>query len=228
MPNIIMADQPTSGGILFSDFAQWNLDCDWNDPAVVTVNQYALYYSKSGIKNIILPNATTIGTSALSYSEVGPKLFAPQARLGSNCCYGAKNIETAIVGAIDVQGGFRRYSTMALKTLDLQMSSSTTGFGTNCFQGCSNLDTIILRGSTIQKMSQLTAFADTPMASGGTGVTIYIPKSLHDHLGDGTANDYKAATNWSTYDGYGTITWKKIEGSAYDGYYADGTSIPSA
>ena len=65
----------------------------------------------------------------------------------------------------------------------------------------------------------------TPFASGGAGGTIYIPKSLYDHLGDGTSSDYKAATNWSTYDGYGTITWKKIEDSYYETHYVDDTSI---
>lgn len=50
----------------------------------------------------------------------------------------------------------------------------------------------------------------------GTGGTIYIPKALYDHLGDGSDFDYKAATNWSTYDSYGTITWAQIEGSEYE------------
>ena len=46
--------------------------------------------------------------------------------------------------------------------------------------------------------------------------TIYIQKVLYDRLGDGASLDYKAATNWSTVDGYGTITWAKIESSAYE------------
>ena len=65
----------------------------------------------------------------------------------------------------------------------------------------------------------------TPFKSGGTGGTIYIPKVLYDELGTGSAKDFKAATNWSTIDGYGTITWAQIEGSQYDGYYADGSPI---
>ena len=84
-------------------------------------------------------------------------------------------------------------------------------------------------------LGNINAFANTPFKSGGTGGTIYIPKSLYDHLGDGTANDYKAATNWSTVDGYGTITWKSIESTHTDPnapidltlYYADGTPIPT-
>ena len=61
--------------------------------------------------------------------------------------------------------------------------------------------------------------------AGGSGGEIYIPKVLYDHLGDGTSSDYKAATNWSTVDARGTITWKQIEGSEYERYYADGTPI---
>ena len=64
-----------------------------------------------------------------------------------------------------------------------------------------------------------------PFASGGSGGTIYIHKALYDHLGDGTELDYKAATNWSTVDGYGTVTWAQIEGSYYETHYADGTPV---
>ena len=94
----------------------------------------------------------------------------------------------------------------------------------NAFYG-TKLNKLILRQPTLVPLSGVNVFSSSPFASGGTGGTIYIPKSLYDHLGDGTANDYKAATNWATIDGYGTITWAKIEGSAYDGYYADGTAI---
>lgn len=95
----------------------------------------------------------------------------------------------------------------------------------NTLKGCSSLNTLILRKTSISAMSNINTLAGTPFASGGTGGTIYIPKSLYDHLGDGTSSDYKAATNWSTYEGYGTITWAKIEGSIYENAYADGTSI---
>ena len=61
--------------------------------------------------------------------------------------------------------------------------------------------------------------------SNGAGGTIYIPKSMYDHLGDGSALDYKAATNWVTLDGYGKTTWAQIEGSVYETQYADGTPI---
>lgn len=98
--------------------------------------------------------------------------------------------------------------------------------GGDVTRGDSNLTTIILRGTTRSTITAANVFANgTPFASGGVGGTIYIPESLYDHLGDGTALDYKAATNWSTIDGYGTITWAQIEGSIYETQYADGTPI---
>lgn len=97
-----------------------------------------------------------------------------------------------------------------------------------CFYNDGNLTTLILRrSSTIVALADNgSAFTNTRFASGGTGGTIYIPKVLYDELGTGSSLDYKAATNWSTIDGYGTITWAQIEGSQYENYYADGTPIP--
>ena len=102
---------------------------------------------------------------------------------------------------------------------------SGSGINGKMFIGCSSLTTLILRRSSSIVSVVGNSFDNTPFASGKTGGTIYIPKVLYDHLGDGTSLDYKSATNWSTYDGYGTITWMPIEGSIYENAYADGTPI---
>lgn len=96
------------------------------------------------------------------------------------------------------------------------------------FTNCSKLKTIVLRRTTVQGSHTVTDWASggTPFASGGSGGTIYIPKVLYDHLGDGTSLDYKHDSKWSVVDGYGTITWAQIEGSYYETHYADGTEIP--
>ena len=93
------------------------------------------------------------------------------------------------------------------------------------FNACIKLDTLVLRSSTPVTMQSTNAMESTKFKNGGAGGHIYIPKALYDHLGDGTANDYKHLQNWSTYDGYGTITWHPIEGSIYENAYADGTPI---
>ena len=94
------------------------------------------------------------------------------------------------------------------------------------FENCPALNTLILRRSNaITAMQGTSALSQTCFGSGKSGGTIYIPQSLYDHLGDNSALDYKHASNWSTFEGYGTITWAKIEGSYYETHYADGTVI---
>lgn len=94
---------------------------------------------------------------------------------------------------------------------------SCTSIAGSSFYNCSALKTLIIRRSdAICALSNAGAFTGSSFKSGGTGGTIYIPKALYDHLGDGTSLDYKAANNWSTVNGYGTITWAQIEGSPYE------------
>lgn len=132
------------------------------------------------------------------------------------------NLKTAVVivdGTNQAQGYFNGCT--KLETADLTMSR----FRNNTFYNNTKLTKIILRQTTPTTMEVANLLNFTPFKSGGTGGEIYIPKALYDHLGDGTANDYKSLTYWSTYEGYGTITWKKIEGSIYETQYADGTPI---
>lgn len=63
-------------------------------------------------------------------------------------------------------------------------------FGTYTFQGCSVLETVILRNTdAVPTMTNKNAFTSTPVAS-GTGY-IYVPSAMVDA--------YKAATNWSAH-----------------------------
>lgn len=108
-----------------------------------------------------------------------------------------------------------------IETIDIGSSFSTIP---NAMFQASNLGTLILRRTSIVATGA-NGLGGTKFKSGGAGGEIYIPKVLYDHLGDSTSSDYKHATNWSTIDGYGTITWKQIEGSIYETQYADGTPI---
>lgn len=119
----------------------------------------------------------------------------------SYICAGCSNLEAMDLGPADALAAQFFYGDSALRTLILRKSLSLVGMRST---------------NTVQSSS---------MASGGAGCAIYIPKALYDHLGDGGSLDYKAATNWSTVNGYGTITWAQIEGSQYENYYADGTPI---
>lgn len=100
-----------------------------------------------------------------------------------------------------------------LELVDIGICNSIGNMG---FYNCNALTTLIMRNTSLVSLHNAATLANgTPFKSGGTGGHIYIPKVLYDQLGTGT-NDYKSATNWSTVDGYGTITWHQIEGSIYE------------
>ena len=105
------------------------------------------------------------------------------------------------------------YGDTSLQLIDLGFVRS---IGNNSFYNCSALNTIILRYSGALVSISSTSFSNSSLKSGGAGATVYIPKALYDHLGDNTSLDYQHASNWSTLNGYGTITWAKIEGSIYE------------
>lgn len=197
---------------------------------VIALSQYAFYYNNLAPEHLRLPNCTQVGRAAFQYSGRIETFFAPKATLGADCFYGASHLVTCVSKASSYNGNSRTFGTYgnvtALTTVDFT-DPATRGLTGNMFQNSKALTTLILRGTTIYSMYATTAFDGTCFASGGAGGTIYIPKALYDHLGDGTALDYKATTNWSTINGYGTITWAKIEGSIYETTYADGTPIPT-
>lgn len=143
--------------------------------------------------------------------------------VNSNYFTGCTGLETAVLSQ-PVQGGtamFNSCTTLEIADLDVYQLRN------NYFAYDNNLATIILRRSTDLTRLEGTGVIGSinHFKSGGSGGTIYIPKALYDELGTGSSLDYKAATNWSTINGYGTITWAQIEGSIYETQYADGTPI---
>ena len=149
---------------------------------------------------------------------------ASYANDSANLFYGVTTIKTiAFPAASNIgQEAFRGCT----KLTAVDFGASFKSIGNNLFYQCNVLTTIVLRRTSIVTIGSTNVFTGSNVwKSGGTGGTIYIPKVLYDHLGDGTSSDYKAATNWSTVNGYGTITWAKIEGSIYESQYVDGTLI---
>lgn len=94
------------------------------------------------------------------------------------------------------------FSCTYLTILDLDRSSSYFNIYANVITGCGRLKHLILRTASACGL-QGTFLGDTPFASGGSGGSIYVPQSL--------ISTYPTKTNWSTYNGYGTITWQPIE-----------------
>ena len=134
----------------------------------------------------------------------------------------AQNPVTVVLPVVTLVGS-TAFQTAKLAAVDFGPDFPTIN---NTLFSSATVPIIILRRSSgLVTLANKNAFNGSTFKSGGTGGTIYIPKVLYDHLGDGTALDYKAATNWSTIDGYGTVTWAQIEGSYYETHYADGTPV---
>lgn len=138
-------------------------------------------------------------------------LFLPNATANTDCIR-ESGVETLVIGSTGSVTGLERASSLIVADV-----INSGQIGSQTFALCSALNTIILRSSTLKALANVNVFNGTPFASGGTGGTIYVPSAL--------IASYKAAANWSTVDGYGTITWTAIEGSAYENAYADGTPI---
>lgn len=165
-------------------------------------------------------------------TAIGHSAFRDCKRLTTLRAHGVTAVGTACIEGTKISAlAFPSLTTIAspaygnLSTLlVLDYGESFGSIGSNALPFI-NLQTLILRRSSSLVNGATSSMNGTPMKQGGAGCTIYIPKALYDHLGDGTALDYKNATIWSTYDAYGTITWAQIEGSQYENYYGDGTPI---
>lgn len=82
-----------------------------------------------------------------------------------------------------------KYAFSSCTVLALVDLPNATKVDSNAFEGCTVLQTLILRGNAVATLGGTNAFNRTPIAS-GEGY-IYVPAAL--------VNSYKAATNWSTY-----------------------------
>lgn len=175
---------------------------DYESTDVTKISNYTLNRA-TNLERLVLPNCTTVGEYSCGY------------------CTALKKLRLGLTGEIRINA-FQRCDSLVV--FDANYANDLYG---NCFASSNNIQTFIFRSTSIVKLRSINSFSGTRLASGGAGATVYIPKVLYDHLGDGTSLDYKNTTNWSTLNGYGTITWAQIEGSYYETHYGDDTIIPT-
>ena len=186
-------------------------------PSVTLTESNAL--TGTSITAITDSNFPSITTNACFFNNMTSLLSIKLTRMknlssGSSQLRGNSNMVSAEFPSCNtVIGASCFYGDSKLELCDL---GESTSIGNSAFYNCSKLSVLILRRSSICALSNINAFSGSSLKSGGTGCDVYIPKSLYDQLGTGGADDYKAAANWSVYDGYGTITWHPIEGSIYE------------
>lgn len=142
--------------------------------------------------------------------------------LSVSYCFANNKVQTVVLPSLKnvTSAAYYFSGASSLTKVDLGASFSieTYGVRNNTFSGASAMNVLILRKtSEIVPLQNISAFTNTPFASGGTGGTLYVPQSL--------ISTYQAANNWSTILGYANNSIQKIEGSIYETAYADGTPI---
>ena len=177
------------------------------------------------------PSLTSVGTGGyqFAYCTSLTTIYFPRVGSGQYEFYGCTGLRKVALcwENLAQTASFNSYTFSGCTNLEVVDGGYIASMGQQEFKNCSNLSIIILRKSAVVSVANKSTFDGTPFANGGTGGTIYIPETMYNHLGDNTALDYKKATNWSTINGYGTITWAKIEGSYYETHLGDDTLIPT-
>lgn len=178
---------------------------------VTQIDNYS-FANCSGLKSVDFPNLTNSAYTGRGYlfqscsnlESVNLPLFrsATSGYVFSGC---SKLTEVLLPSYNNATGSDMFSGCTLLTTVDLGSCSRIDG---NCFKNDSSFTTLILRRSTVTPLNSTNIFNGTPFASGGSGGTIYVPSNL--------LSSYPTATNWSTVNSYGTITWKAIEGSIYE------------
>lgn len=149
------------------------------------------------------------------------ELFAPNTRLQTSALAYCTQLQTAVIGGIGSSGQFNECSNLRAADFTGKYGGAING----TFNKCTNLTVLVLRRTTVNNLSNVSAFANSPFASGKAGGTLYVPNDL--------IASYQAATNWSTILGYTNNQIKSIESTATDPdapvdlttHYIDGTPI---
>lgn len=152
-----------------------------------SMSNQGLFQNCSSLRHIYAPNVTIFGTA------------------GANHCAGCTNLISVrfpkIGTAVDIRTTTFSNCT-SLKLIDFGKVRKLASAG-NMFGGCSALETIILRSTTVTTISRTTDFANVSSA-----VTIYVPSSLKA--------SYQANTNWAAYVSAAKVTFADLEGSPYE------------
>ena len=187
-------------------------------PDMTTISGNYCFGACSNLESVSMPELTTItGTAHYTFERCAKlvAIFPKLTTVAAGYVFSRVNNGIIVLPAITSLGGdmFRSGGPV------VDLGPVLTSLATRTFYSAA-YTTIILRCST----QVVTAPADNSISGIDSGTTVYIPKALYDHLGDGTALDYRNATNWSEKT---TTTFACIEGSQYENYYADGTPIPT-
>lgn len=194
----------------------------WPFPKAKSIGNYAFRYCYGLEGDLVLPSTVT---SIGQYSFASCKNIETFTATGSITTFGTytftgasadhmmqvreihlPNLGTSIALNLNFGSATASYACQKLAVVDIGKAKSIAA---NTFANCYKLQTLIMRRTSVTTCANVSAFLNTPLR-GRSGLTadIYVPSSLID--------SYKAASVWTTINGYGYVTWHAIEGSQYE------------
>lgn len=194
----------------------------WQFPKAKTIGNYAFRYCYGLTGDMVLPSTvTSIGQYSFAscqnistFTATGSiTTFGTYTFVGSSADHKMTVTEIHLPNlgtSIALNGNFgsttASYACQNLEVCDIGKAKS---IAVNTFANCYRLQTLIMRRTSVTTCANVSAFLNTPLRGYSSRTAeIYVPEALID--------TYKAASVWSTINGYGYVTWKKIEGSIYE------------
>lgn len=189
-------------------------------PKVTTTGTSVFSYC-SALTHVNLPLLTSVENNALEYCESLTSLYLPSAEsIGNSSIRQCKQLKSVDLPKVTTIGTYAFGACSALTDVDLPLVPSiersafercesltrldfpcVTSLSTSAFDSCYILKTLILRSSTICTMANTNVLRNCYHFTGTVNSThnpqglkdgyIYVPKVLIE--------DYKVATNWSTF-----------------------------
>lgn len=194
----------------------------WSFPKAKTIGNYAFRYCYGLTGDIVLPTTvTSIGQYSFASCKNIETFTAKGAitTLGTYTFVGASadhkmtvreihlpNLGTSIALNLNFGNATAANACQHLEVCDIGKAKSIAA---NTFANCYKLQTLIMRRTSVTTCANVSAFLNTPLR-GRNGLTakIYVPEALIE--------SYKAASVWTTINGYGYVEWLPIEGSEYE------------
>lgn len=206
----------------YAFYDDYNIAWDgWPFPKAKTIGNYAFRYCYGLTGDVVLPNTvTSIGQYSFANCD-HMETFTARGSVTTFSTYtfnGASghvmalrechlpNLGTGI--ALNLNWG-NATAANACQHLEICDIGKAKSIAANTFANCYALQTFIMRRTSVTTLANVSAFLNTPLR-GRNSLTakIYVPEALIDN--------YKAASNWKTIDGYGFVEWLPIEGSEWE------------
>ena len=167
--------------------------------SVEQIERNAFYFCK-GLQSVVLPEGLTTINNETFYNCESLKNITLPSSLQTIGNYAFRNcdIHEIVLGPVTWVGSSVMYANKNLILVDWRGSAPV---GSSAFYNCYKLTTVVLRHETLCALNNTNAFYNCYHFY-GTVNTTYNPDGLKDgyiYVPSALVEEYKAATNWSTF-----------------------------